>query len=1376
MMRKLVLFFTFIVSFLSFSQNWEKKLTSNEELIKKGAYKKAKENVVKALTVLEKSPDLYQRNLIVAYSQYIKTQYYLSEYKEVEEKIKQSVEMLGNLQDSIKVHSTQLHIKTAEACYVAGDFLTSISLAEKAIKNPQSKDVDKMSAYLVKIKSLTDLKMIKKANEEVNEANKIVPAIDSKINETTVKKDKKTLLDLKADFFTTRALVQLRAGDYLESQKLATENKLWLQNNSSQSKTSKIQNQYVLAQSQYHLGQYKMALKEGRKGLKNLPWKYGRKNEITQLQIRKIAPHIFMEEEKSLKFARAVKDYEKCVKKYPTNSVYRLQTKMFIAERYALQFRYSKALNTMNKYWNETTLIPGNLELFNMSNLREKIYLGLSMNDELLDSLNKVSSLIEPKIGKESPVYQDIEMSKARLRQNVFSDFAFAKEVYRDGYFKTIATNLHEGNVSNLDYFEQLSEFYFLTDKFDSSLIFTNKGLESISRTRGEKDLKYLSFLQSKAAIELKLGRYKEAQQTLERAVKLVKSISGEKNAEKASAYELLAKLYESLGQFAKARDAIKTAKKFSAKAKYRKEPEVAKSKDEMANIMIKTGKYSSAEKLLLKTLAEKEQKLGKESRAVIPTMNLLGNLYTTLGRYPEAEKMLTQSGKLTEKIFGKSSLAYSENAKYFEKLYLALGDYDRALERASLNAETKKKVLTANHLETIEAELDLVDIQIEKSETPKELEKYIPVVSELGERTVKIIGEEHPLYAEILKTKALLFIKSSENYLQADTLVGTSLKIIEKVYGSDSPEEAEALMIKGETQKKLGKLKEAERSYRKAQRTYLSVFNSKHPGYVRASSKLAQILFAEKQFDQSMKLMETCVENYLNFANNYFKTLSAREKNKYWSLIKPDLEFFNSAALQQLKQNPKMTAKIYNNILQTKGILLSNSQKVRQRILSSNNEELIKNYENWAEKREKLTELLASATNENVQAIDILEKEAEVLEKKLSELSEDFKKSVNEKAVTWQKVREKLKDGEVAVEITRIRHFENDFTDSTTYVGLIVSNKTRDYPELVVINSGKVLDGRYIKYYRNAMKQKSDDRFSYKYFWKPLAEKIPQNSKIYLSVDGAYNQLNVESLMDTTQMPIINYYDFVQISCTRDIVTFTASSSYQNKEVLLVANPEFYVKAPKTPMVVQLKGAEDEAKEISTLLKSKNWMPELVMGKQAGKEVLKESQKHRVLHIATHGFFKEDIDYIKLSGVETAKDPLLRSGLMFKGAGDNTEGLETTPSGAGILTAFEAMNLNLDNTEIVLMSACETGLGEVQVGEGVFGLQRAFLVAGADALVMSIFKVDDDATRLLMKSFYENWLESGNKHDAFEKARKKVAEKFKHPAFWGSFVLLGME
>ena len=145
---------------------------------------------------------------------------------------------------------------------------------------------------------------------------------------------------------------------------------------------------------------------------------------------------------------------------------------------------------------------------------------------------------------------------------------------------------------------------------------------------------------------------------------------------------------------------------------------------------------------------------------------------------------------------------------------------------------------------------------------------------------------------------------------------------------------------------------------------------------------------------------------------------------------------------------------------------------------------------------------------------------------------------------------------------------------------------------------------------------------------------------------------------------------------------------------------------------------------------------------------------------------------------VEQQANPLLRSGLLMSGASqtiDGTNSVNLSSNDNGIVTAYEVMNMNLDGTSLIILSACETGLGEVKAGEGVYGLQRAFLVAGANALIMSLWKVDDAATQQLMTNFYTNWVKLGDKQKAFKQAQTQLMAKFKEPYYWGAFVMMGL-
>jgi CHAT domain-containing protein len=231
-----------------------------------------------------------------------------------------------------------------------------------------------------------------------------------------------------------------------------------------------------------------------------------------------------------------------------------------------------------------------------------------------------------------------------------------------------------------------------------------------------------------------------------------------------------------------------------------------------------------------------------------------------------------------------------------------------------------------------------------------------------------------------------------------------------------------------------------------------------------------------------------------------------------------------------------------------------------------------------------------------------------------------------------------------------------------------------------------------------------------------------------------------------------------------------------------MFGNPVFYASKVKDKQIPDLPGTEREIAELKSLLINKGWKTDEFTEKLATEEKVKELDNPKIFHIATHGFYSPATEQnleeeMTNSESQIADNPLLKSGLLLSGAGDIL--LKTNYNyniDNGVLTAYEAMNLNLDRTDLVVLSACETGLGEVSQGEGVYGLQRAFLVAGAKMLIMSIFKVDDEATQKLILNFYERWLATANMRKSFIEAKRDLRKEYPDPIYWGSFMIIGLE
>ncbi|MFM8346497.1 MAG: CHAT domain-containing protein, partial [Bacteroidota bacterium] len=344
--------------------------------------------------------------------------------------------------------------------------------------------------------------------------------------------------------------------------------------------------------------------------------------------------------------------------------------------------------------------------------------------------------------------------------------------------------------------------------------------------------------------------------------------------------------------------------------------------------------------------------------------------------------------------------------------------------------------------------------------------------------------------------------------------------------------------------------------------------------------------------------------------------------------------EFYNTLAFSQLEDFRGLSGNVYNNQLLTKALLLSSSIKIRERIKNSGNVELIKTYNLWTKKNELLTQALSMSSAqlaENEIDTKLLTGEVDQLERDISQQSEIFGQSFENKRVTYENIQKSLAKNEVALEIVRYRHFDHIFTDSVVYVGLYVKSDNAR-PKVIHFPYGNQLETHFFRGYRNSVQYRVPDRFSYDAFWAPVEKQIGSNyGTLYLSADGVFNQVNLETLPLPGQpgQYILDKFNIVYVNNTKDLYLRKSAqkSPQKSNTASLVGNPAFYSPKVKDRAFTDLPGTAMEVNAVRQLLASKGWNASMLTETSATEEQVKSVENPKIFHIATHGFYSPAVE-----------------------------------------------------------------------------------------------------------------------------------------------------
>jgi len=779
-------------------------------------------------------------------------------------------------------------------------------------------------------------------------------------------------------------------------------------------------------------------------------------------------------------------------------------------------------------------------------------------------------------------------------------------------------------------------------------------------------------------------------------------------------------------------------------------------------------GRFSTAEKFTSEALALRENNRGKSSLGYASSLNNRAVLMQEFARYHDAEQNFEEALGVVGRRIGLESQEYAVVLNNQAILFSEIGRYADGIENLKKASAILDKLKKRDLRNQVGFQSNLALLYQQTGKLPEAEAIYVALE--------KALGNQNPYYAGVLNNLALLYIQMGkldkvEGYLQQAAAVYKSK------FGDQSPQYAKVISDQGNFYRAQGRFDDAEKLLTQALTVRATALGESHPDYVKSQEDLGILSWKKGDFAKASEYYSGAMTKSLDFINRYFPPMSEAEKTKYWDVLQPRFQRFYNYCLEGSTANPGLLQTMFEYQMATKGLLLNSTNKIKRAIMSSGNDELIKDYVAWLDKKEALARFYSLSKAELInQKVDIaaLEKEANDMERSLSSRSSEFSQGYASELVEMKKITDLLGDTEAVVEIVRVRKFDKDLTADSRYAVLVLT-KGAAQPKVAILDNGSQLETRFAKFYKNAVLQRIPDEFSYIQYWSKVDPLLAGKKVLYLSPDGVYSQVNVATIRKPAAEYVGSRFDIVTFGNSRDLISAKERKPAAGKKAFLLGFPEFGGAAPALP------GTKVEIASVAGVLKTAGYEVSQHTQADATESNMKEMGGQTLVHIATHGYFLPDTDgdAMGVNADHAKSNPLLRSGLILAGAPDPAKEerkSDLQSNDNGVLTAYEAMNLNLENTELIVLSACETGLGEVKAGEGVYGLQRAFQVAGANALLMSLWKVDDAATQMLMSSFYTNWTKSGNKLKALKAAQAQLMAnpKYKDPYYWGAFVLLG--
>ncbi len=972
--------------------------------------------------------------------------------------------------------------------------------------------------------------------------------------------------------------------------------------------------------------------------------------------------------------------------------------------------------------------------------------------------------------------------------------------------------------------FNSLATLYQYQGKYTEALPLYQKSQAIYEKALGPDHLNVAISLNNQAALYQNQGKYTEAEALYQKSQAIYEKALGPDHLNVAISLNNQALLYRVQGNYTEALPLYQKSQAILEKTLGADHPNVASSLNNQAELYRVQGNYTEALPLYQRSLAIYEKALGANHPLVATSLNNLAELYRDQGNYTEALPLYQKSLAISEKALGADHPDVASSLNNLALLYRIQGNYTEALPLYQKSLVIYEKALGPDHPEVAKSLNNLAELyRVQGNYT-----EVLPLYQKSQAILEKALGANHPLVATSLNNQAELY-RIQDNYTEAEALYQKSQAISEKALGADHPEVAKSLNNLAELYRVQGNYTEAEALYQKSLAILEKALGADHPDVATSLINQAElyqyqgnIISAIEYRTQGMEVQETTLTSFL-------ATGSESQKQASMRMLSTSTHQTISLHLQDAPTNEDAANLALTTILRRKGRILDSTINSLQTIrdnLTPENQKLLDDLDNT---RTQLSNLKFSKSENRPpleqyrQQLDTLKRKAEKLEADLSLASAAFRKI--SQPVTIEAVQKLIPSNAALVEIMQYKPYDAKAKPGKEwgkphYAAYILH--PTGTPQWVELGAAEPIHKAVTKF-RNTLSNKPSTsdrelmekaiaetkataRILDKLVMEPIRQKLGNAKHILLSPDSQLNLIPFAALVDENNQYLVENYTITYLTSGRDLIRLDLDFPTKQPPIL-VAAPKYDEPGKPTsePLATNntrssnlrsvdietlkfdpLSGAEFEAKAIAEKLPNEI----LLMGQEATENAIKQVKSPEILHIATHGFFLEDVETSSPSDLNRSslmleselglqalafapvENPLLRSGIALAGANIRQSGTED-----GIMTALEIANLNLAGTKLVVLSACDTGVGEVNVGEGVYGLRRALGLAGSESQVISLWKVDDSSTKDLAIAYYERVL---NNQEGRSEALRQVQlgmlgdRIYQHPYYWASFVPSG--